>query len=54
MTNVGSLGPLPADLVGLADADLANLDWTDPSLGYRGDGFFPDDGIRRIDRIAFM
>jgi hypothetical protein len=37
----GEPGPLPADLVGLSDASLANLDWTYEPLGYRGYGFFP-------------
>lgn len=54
MSAVGEPGPLPADLDGLADGDLANLDWTDAFLGYRGDGFFPDDGVRRITRIGFL
>lgn len=38
---VGVPGPLPADLVGLADADLENLDWTAAGAGYQGFGFFP-------------
>lgn len=37
----GEPGPLPADLVGLNDNSLANLDWTYEPLGYRGYGFFP-------------
>lgn len=40
-TEIGEPGPLPADLDGLAEADLADLDWTDDSLGYRGFGFVP-------------
>ena len=39
--NVGEPGPLPTDLQGLSDDDLANLSWTDGSLGYTGFGFFP-------------
>lgn len=38
---VGEPGPLPADLVGLDDASLANLDWVDPAQGYGGHGFIP-------------
>ncbi len=38
---VGEPGPLPADLRGLADESLADLDWTDVVLGYRGLGFIP-------------
>lgn len=41
MVDVGEPGPLPADLVGLADESLADLDWTYAPLGYRGFGFFP-------------
>jgi hypothetical protein len=41
MVDVGEPGPLPADLVGLADVSLADLGWTYEPLGYRGFGFFP-------------
>lgn len=41
MVDVGSPGPLPADLQGLADESLADLDWTYEPLGYHGFGFFP-------------
>jgi len=39
--NIGSPGPLPAALVGLADVSLADLSWVDPALGYGGSGFAP-------------
>jgi hypothetical protein len=39
--DVGAPGPLPGELVGLADASLADLSWTDAVLGYQGDGFVP-------------
>lgn len=38
---VGVPGDLPAELVGLADTDLANLDWIDPTQGFAGFGFLP-------------
>ena len=38
---VGVPGQLPAELLGLADADLADLDWVDPAQGYGGHGFVP-------------
>ena len=40
-TEIGAPGPLPADLDGLAAESLADLDWTDEALGYRGFGFVP-------------
>lgn len=40
-SDVGEPGSLPAELVGLADASLADLSWTDAALGYQGDGFVP-------------
>lgn len=39
--NVGDPSDLPACLVGLKDVSLANLDWTDPALGFVGFGFLP-------------
>lgn len=39
---VGDPGPLPPELQGtLSDADLADLSWTDPALGFHGFGFWP-------------
>lgn len=38
---IGNPGALPAELVGLADTSLADLNWTDPSLGFHGFGFVP-------------
>ena len=49
MVDVGDPGPLPDDLVGLADADLADLDWTYEPLGYHGYGFFPI-----VDYVPFV
>ena len=40
-TDIGEPGPLPYEIDGLMDADLANLSWVDPLLGYTGIGFFP-------------
>lgn len=40
-SNVGEPGPLPPELVGLADHSLADLSWADPALGYSGAGFVP-------------
>lgn len=56
MVDVGDPGPLPDDLVGLADADLANLDWTYEPLGYHGYGFFPIDNFVPyiISRLQFI
>lgn len=48
---VGSPGPVPADLQGLSDASLADLNWTDAFLGYQGQGFFPVS--REISALAF-
>lgn len=44
MSLVGAPGPLPDELQGLADESLADLSWSDVSLGYQGYGFFPDSG----------
>lgn len=33
--------PVPHDLQGLNDKDLADLSWTDPALGYHGFGWWP-------------
>lgn len=38
---IGGLSPLPPELEGLADESLADLGWTDESLGFHGFGFFP-------------
>ncbi|WP_337186696.1 hypothetical protein [Phenylobacterium sp.] len=38
---VGAPGPLPANLVGLADADLADLSWVAASEGFADTGFVP-------------
>ncbi|MCM8738276.1 DUF4376 domain-containing protein [Azospirillum sp. A1-3] len=39
---VGAPGPLPSELRGtLSDADLADLSWTDETLGLHGYGFWP-------------
>jgi hypothetical protein len=40
-SHVGEPGDLPLCLVGLKDVSLANLDWTDPALGFVGFGFLP-------------
>jgi hypothetical protein len=44
-TNIGDPAPLPAELVGLSDACLADLSAAVPDaaveLGYEGQGFFP-------------
>jgi hypothetical protein len=44
-TNMGDPAPLPAELVGLSDACLADLSAAVPDaaveLGYEGQGFFP-------------
>ncbi|MCA6254049.1 MAG: hypothetical protein IM665_03185 [Phenylobacterium sp.] len=44
-TNIGDPAPLPAELVGLSDASLADLSAAVPEaaqeLGYAGQGFFP-------------
>jgi hypothetical protein len=44
-TLIGDPGPLPAELVGLSDACLADLSAAVPNaaaeLGYEGQGFFP-------------
>ena len=40
---VGVPGVLPADLVGLDDVTLANLNWVDEAQGYGGFGFIPVD-----------
>ena len=39
--NVGQLGPLPAELVGLEDVSLADMSWADPALGFKGEAFLP-------------
>ena len=38
---VGMPGPLPAELVGLDNASLVDLDWVDAAQGYGGLGFLP-------------
>lgn len=38
---IGDPATLPAELQGLADVSLANLDWLDQALGYQGVGFLP-------------
>lgn len=38
---VGPPAPLPPALVGLADESLANLDWADEAVGFKGAGFWP-------------
>lgn len=38
---IGEAGALPADLQGLAEESLSDLDWTDEALGYRGYGYVP-------------
>lgn len=38
---IGAPGPLPLELRGLEDASLADLDWLDEALGFRGFGFAP-------------
>lgn len=40
-STVLSAGDLPVALLGLATASLVDLSWTDPALGYRGQGFWP-------------
>lgn len=40
-TLIGQPAPLPAELVGLEDASLADLSWVDEALGYSGQGFTP-------------
>ncbi len=51
---IGGLGELPAELVGLADADLADLSWVDEALGYAGVGFIPvaEPARPAMERIA--
>jgi hypothetical protein len=49
---LGDPGPLPHDLVGLADSDLADLGWTDPNLGYVGQGFVLM--TRKVSALGFM
>lgn len=51
MSDIGSAGPVPAELRGLADISLADLSWADPALGYSGQGFFPV--IRTVSALAF-
>lgn len=41
--NVGDPGPLPDDLVGLADESVADLSWVDAALGYADAKFVPVD-----------
>lgn len=54
-TPLGAPGPLPPELVGLADAALANLSASLPEasveLGYAGQGFVPVE--RTISALAF-
>lgn len=38
---VGEPGPLPPEIDGLDDHDLADLSWVDPSLSLGGFGFWP-------------
>jgi hypothetical protein len=40
-TNIGNAGTLPDELFGLTNESLADLSWTDPALGYGGQGFVP-------------
>lgn len=54
MVDVGEPAALPAELQGLADADLADLRWTDQALGYHGHGFFPiTDAGRWVHKALF-
>lgn len=41
MADIGELGPLPDDLLGLEQASLNDLHWTWAPLGYTPYGFFP-------------
>ena len=38
---IGEPAALPLDLQGLSESSLADLDWTDAALGYRGFGYVP-------------
>lgn len=55
MSNVGSSGPLPPEISGLTDSDLADLSGSvgdaASELGYTGQGFFPV--LRTISALAF-
>jgi hypothetical protein len=51
LSSIGSAGPLPPELEGLANESLADLSWADPALGYSGQGFFSVD--RSISALAF-
>lgn len=54
MVEVGEPAALPSELQGLADADLADLRWTDQALGYHGHGFFPaTDAGRWVHKAIF-
>lgn len=57
-SDIGEPGPLPADLVGLADESLADLSWVAESQGYAGSGFFtvaePPPSVRLITTRDFM
>jgi hypothetical protein len=49
--DIGEPGPIPRELLGLADESLANLNWADASLGYTGQGLFPFS--RKVTALAF-
>ena len=60
-TPIGEPAPLPAELVGLDNASLADLSWVDPALGFSGQGFLPVYVVipepvvpRDITAIAFL
>lgn len=52
MSNIGAAGPLPPEIANLADESLADMSWSDPSLGFSNSGFFPV--IRTISALAFI
>lgn len=41
LTAIGEAGALPPEVLGLADADLADLSWADPALELAGFGYWP-------------
>ncbi|MCA6262709.1 hypothetical protein [Phenylobacterium sp.] len=64
-TNVNDPGPLPPELVGLADESLANLSAAlgvaAEELGYAGQGFFPytpppppPEPITKVNKVDFL
>lgn len=57
-SDIGEPGPLPGDLVGLADESLADLSWVAASQGYVGAGYFPvadpPQSVRLITTRDFM